>query len=828
MKKILLLLLLLITFSNINASPYNGEIKSFKQPDGSMVDLKLYGTEYYMRAEGLDGYTLIRDLQTNYICYAALSKDKKNLTSTGIVYHGNKNDISTLNNNLAFEKHLDVTNEAREAIIANNMKMLGFKKETTATGNSSAQKTAMTPIGLVSGNIKGLCIVVDFSDQPGTLPLSEFDHFCNDLNYTNFGNNGSLRTFYRDVSGGLVDYQNVIYGYFRAPKTFAQYDAMPYAQGAMEILGLALNWIDGTGFDFSTLSINPDGTIQAINLMYTGVPPNWAQGMWHHKGWYTSFSADGVTSNDYNCSPANDPLELAVVAHENGHMIGKWPDTYKYGSTTGPDGIGAFDLMCWYGDSHNPVPPNPLFRSNAGWGKVVDVTGYNGWNVDTANSRTCYKYKNVNDTNEFFLFENRMKVGRSQYIPDQGLAVWHVDRHGDNQTLHHEIALVPSSNNFTSQAAACYRGPIKTVYSSTTTPNSNFYNGDPSGLMIWQIGNATTNLNYRLGLGNAGQALNVLYNNFTDNNGNNSLGVAEQFTVNVSALNLGQLNSANATFKCTAVGSNANYVIVNTSPYNLGVINASQNIPKNFNVTTDPSTPIGTEITLKFNITDGVDSLYITKKFIIGEAIVLNNTNSTTCGGIFFDAGFTSNYSDNENFTKTFYPSTTGAHISAAFSEFNVEFEANCGYDYLKIYNGPSTANALLGTYCGTNTPGTIVSTHSSGALTFKFHSDEGYSEAGWQAIISCYNPTGLTDLTSGIYFNLSPNPTTGIFNCNFSQPVNAEITVVDLLGKEILTKQINSESRCVLDLSSNSNGIYFVKLNINGNVTTNKLIISH
>ena len=59
---------------------------------------------------------------------------------------------------------------------------------------------------------------------------------------------------------------------------------MPYAQGARQILGLALNWINNQGFDFSTLSTNPDGSIQAINLMYTGNPPNWAQGMWFHKG----------------------------------------------------------------------------------------------------------------------------------------------------------------------------------------------------------------------------------------------------------------------------------------------------------------------------------------------------------------------------------------------------------------------------------------------------------------------------------------------------------------------------------------------------------------
>ena len=321
----------------------------FKQADGTSVDIKLFGTEYYMRAEGLDGYTLIRDKVSNNIVYAKLSEDGAELLSTGIIYKGTKNNIVTPTAVLQFSKHIDINVKARNKVIEENKQALsGNEKgifERNSSGGQGGNQTDGTPINPVSGNITGLTIVVDFSDEPGVLPMSEFEDFCNDTNYSNFSNNGSLRSYYRDISGGLVNYENVVYGYYRAPLTFADYDAMGYAVGAQQILGLALNWIDGQGFDFSTLSLNPDNSIKAINLMYTGNPPVWAQGMWHHKGNYNGFTADGVHSNDYNCSPANSPLELAVVAHENGHMIGKWPDTYKYDSSTGPDGIGSFDLM---------------------------------------------------------------------------------------------------------------------------------------------------------------------------------------------------------------------------------------------------------------------------------------------------------------------------------------------------------------------------------------------------------------------------------------------------------------------------------------------------
>ena len=48
----------------------------------------LYGDEYYIRAETTDGYTVIRDEVTGWICYATLSEDKTSLVSTGIHYGG--------------------------------------------------------------------------------------------------------------------------------------------------------------------------------------------------------------------------------------------------------------------------------------------------------------------------------------------------------------------------------------------------------------------------------------------------------------------------------------------------------------------------------------------------------------------------------------------------------------------------------------------------------------------------------------------------------------------------------------------------------------------
>lgn len=818
MKKLLFTLLVSIPLL-LTAAPFNGQIKQFKQPDGSFVDLKLFGTELYMRAEGLDGYTLIRDKNTNWICYAVLSNDKSELVSSGIIYRGKKDITSTLRNNLSFQKHMDISEKAIDNNIVKNKQKLGLNKKPVNNVKTAPHQ--------VIGNIKGLCIVVDFSDEQGSLPMSEFSDFCNNLTYSNFGNNGSLRTFYSDISGGLVDYQNVVYGYYRAPQTFADYEQMPYAQGAQQILGLALNWIESTGFDFSTLTTNTDGSIQAINLMYTGYAQTWAEGMWYHQGYYGNFSADGVSSGDYNCSPANSPLSLATVCHENGHMVGKWPDTYKYTSDTGPDGIGAFDLMCWYGDEYNPIPPNPHFWTNAGWGNVVDVTNYNGLNSDTANSLTCYKFKNLNDTNEFFLIKNRSQDGRSLSIDDNGLTIWHIDRMGDNQTTHHEVYLVHANDDITNHFDACFHSGFNNEYGISTIPNSDFYNGNPSGLRVWDIGLVNNIMTYKLGAGQAAPTFNLSFVNISgDGNSNGFLEPGESGNININASNFGQLNSSNTTITCTAIGINAGFVIVNSPVFNAGIINISQTIPVVHNITIAAGTPLGTVIDLKFLISDGTYSTFITKSIVIGVQVIMANQQISTCSTLFYDAGgYASNYSNLTDYITTFTAPSSTNPIKVTFSSFDIEDYVNCGYDYLKIYNGLNTSSPLIGTYCGTNSPGIVTSTDPSGALTFKFHADEGVTGTGWQAIISCVGVNELHTVETENIFHVFPNPSYGIYNLNISNKDHVEVSITDILGKEILFNKNQFEENIAIDISGKPNGIYLLKIKTDKELFYSKLV---
>jgi M6 family metalloprotease-like protein len=819
MKSILTIVILAFSIQ-LYAAPFNGKIMKFIQPDGTYVDVKLYGDEYYMRAEGLDDYTLIRDKITQWICYAILSDDGSELVSSGIVYNGETGDISSLKSNLNIPKHIDINEKGRIKEISKN-KMLLNKYMT----DESLRKT--TPYR-VTGNIKGLCIVVDFSDAPATVPISEFSDFCNKLDYSNYGNNGSLRKYYSDVSGGLVDYQNVVYGYFRAPHTFEYYDKLPQSQGAPQILGLALAWIESQGFDFSTLSTNPDGSIVAINLMYTGSPKNWSQGLWWHQGYYPDFYADGVHSGLYNCSPANAPLILGTVAHENGHMITKWPDTYKYTTDNGPDGIGSFDLMSWYGNDYNPVPPNPLFRSNAGWGTVVDITNFNGMITDVANSLTCYKYQ-INNSDEFFLLESRRKTGRSTYIPDEGLTIWHIDRTGDNQSMHHEVYLMHANNNIEDHTQACFHSGFNNEFSLSTTPGSGFYNGDPSGMWVRNISAVSTIMTYNIGAAVAAPAFQLSYQSISgDNNGNGFLEPGESGNINIVAGNGGQINSGNASVVCTAIGSTAGYVSINIPTVNVGAINISKSVNVIHNVSIQAGTPVGTMFDLKFTISDGTNSTYLTKTFIVGKQILMDNQQIATCSAMFYDRGGAfSNYDNMTDYTATISSPSGNLPVKVEFLSFELEADPSCNFDYLKIYNGDSSSSPLLGTFCGTNSPGTIISTDPGGKLTFQFHSDVGWRYPGWSARISCADIISKAEKSILETVKIYPNPSNGIFNIKSIEGLYREIFITDISGKVVYCAPTFTGTHLLINLTDKPNGIYLLHLKTKSETLLEKIIIS-
>jgi len=122
--------------------------------------------------------------------------------------------------------------------------------------------------------------------------------------------------------------------------------------------------------------------------------------------------------------------------------------------------------------------------------------------------------------------------------------------------------------------------------------------------------------------------------------------------------------------------------------------------------------------------------------FLITHAFEIN----AQCSGNIYDSGGSGgNYSNNENIT-TVLDATAGKQMQISFNSFNVE----SGYDYLYIYDGPTTSSPLLATYSGTSIPADITS--SGQFLTIRFTSDNTVTRPGYSIALSCIDPPPVPD----------------------------------------------------------------------------------
>lgn len=96
----------------------------------------------------------------------------------------------------------------------------------------------------------------------------------------------------------------------------------------------------------------------------------------------------------------------------------------------------------------------------------------------------------------------------------------------------------------------------------------------------------------------------------------------------------------------------------------------------------------------------------------------------TACTGVFYDdGGPNGDYTEDAGYSYITIAPTGATSIDFDFLSFNIEASVGCIWDYLRIYDGPSSSSPLLGEWCGSNGPTGIVSS-STGIVLVEFYSD--------------------------------------------------------------------------------------------------------
>jgi len=351
------------------------------------------------------------------------------------------------------------------------------------------------------GKVYGLTLLVDFSDSPAPFTKDEISDWLNKPGFSRDGCNGSVRDYYLDVSKGMVDFTNEVYGWYRAKQTKAYYEAKSGYSGADELLKEMLAHFDPL-VDFSRYDNDKDGASEAVSIVYAGAGQTWGQGLWPHSGWVGT-TLDGTGLDRYQMSDMPGRFSNYVFVHECGHMVFGWPDLYWYGD---------YCTMGNRADDLNPVAINDFFRADQGWIPFQEVTALDTGTVSTGGDEKVYRYRNPERPDlEGFAWSYLQNTGRRSVIGGSGLFLQHYDLSIDGNSSAAKLGLRPVQADGLEELQASqwpsrsndpkdlFQSGTVSFFDENRFPLLHWYDGKWSGLAVSEIGTPSVSLSFRLG-----------------------------------------------------------------------------------------------------------------------------------------------------------------------------------------------------------------------------------------------------------------------------------------------------------------------------------------
>ena len=377
------------------------------------------------------------------------------------------------------------------------------------------------PSSSTTGKHRGLVILMQFKDQEFTTPEPQkvFDRFFNETGYNENGMSGSVKDYFRAQSYDQLDIDFDVVGPYTANDSMAYYgshaiiddreqnDAHP-AEFIAEAVELA-----SADVDFSKYDWDGDSIVDQVFVIYAGYAE--AQGaapetIWPHE-WSLrilgkKFKYNGVYLEIYGCAAElmGDGVNntgimdgIGTACHEFSHCLGL-PDMYNTDGGKTSYAMAYWDVMdagSYLNDSRTPAGYTSYERWFSGWleptelkGGMTQITGMK----PLAESPECYVMYNDANKNEYYLLENRQKVGFDAALLGHGLLVLHVDY--DRKTWlnnkvnadpdHQRVTIIPADNEAVislksmagdpfpgtsgNTALAIYSTPAPTLYHANT------------------------------------------------------------------------------------------------------------------------------------------------------------------------------------------------------------------------------------------------------------------------------------------------------------------------------------------------------------------------
>ena len=372
----------------------------------------------------------------------------------------------------------------------------------TSAATIRAAAAARAPL---RGTVRVIVVLADFSDKEMVEPASHF----NDLFFsTGVIPNGSVKEYFAEATGGLVDIVGEVKGPFRLPQTLDWYannnfgigkpTGDPRAHFMARDAAVAAN----PTVVFGPYDNDGNGFVDAFIVIHAGSggeQTGVSGDIWSHK-WTLPAVYPADTTKIYAYLTVPEDSRIGVCAHELGHLLFGFPDLYDTDYTS--TGIGDWCLMAggsWNGGGDVPAHPSAWCKVNQGWSTVTNVTANGTINIpDVKSSRNVYRvWTNGASGAEYFLLENRQRTGYDAQIPSDGLLIWHIDENqsGNTDENHYKVGLVQADgqrdlemDRNQGDTGDPYPGAdANTALTPSSTPSSNSYAGANTNVSITNI-----------------------------------------------------------------------------------------------------------------------------------------------------------------------------------------------------------------------------------------------------------------------------------------------------------------------------------------------------
>lgn len=402
---------------------------------------------------------------------------------------------------------------------------------------------------------------------------------------------GTITDYYSQVSYNQLLFTGDCKGWYNVPGTLEQYEGSNSGLGpnggpkfVLDLIQAAdptLNFADYIQY-YDTQGKPHIGFIAAIHSGADAA--GGAFNIWSHRWTFTVITngqpyitndIDPVSGHaviidgDYAIQPEmtgnnnnNGPLTtIGVFTHEFGHIFGL-PDLYDTDNSS--EGLGNWCLMAGgtYGgngsSSHTPVHMSAWCKVQLGWVTPINITtALDALSVPNVEQNpVIYKmWRNGASPNQYFLVENRQKIGFDVNLYDSGFLIYHVDdNQGGNQNENHYLVDLEQADGLRQLNLGQGRGDAgdpfpgltnNTNFEMLSNPNSKDYNLQNTYVTVRNIAKNGLNMVADFDIGSRPyikiDSLYVSEVNFE----NGRLGPGETGNINFTLTNLTPANSAN-------------------------------------------------------------------------------------------------------------------------------------------------------------------------------------------------------------------------------------------------------------------------------------------